>query len=311
MSTLYRGSRAFIYRNARPLDLARWQYHFEGGSKDSVIQALSYYQNDDGGFGHALEADTWNPNSSPMQTWTATEILRDIEFKDAKHPVVRGILHYLEGGSGFDGKFWHNALESNNAYPHAPWWYVAVGAEHNESYEPTACLAGFILRFSQKGSKLYELGCRIVKQACDQLLSGKQENNMGVISCYILLAQYIEEAGETEIVDFEALKKVLLDGVHGAITQKTDAWETSYICKPSEFFKSPDSIFYLSNKAIADFECEFIAQTQLEDGSWNIPWKWSDYPEQWAISENWWKSNRIINNMLYLKGFGKLAQTSD
>jgi hypothetical protein len=79
MNSTYQNARAFIYRNARPLDFARWQYHFEGGGKDAVLTALSAYQNEDGGFGHALEPDSWNPNSVPLQTWTATEILREIK----------------------------------------------------------------------------------------------------------------------------------------------------------------------------------------------------------------------------------------
>lgn len=70
-------ARKFIYRNARPLDLARWQYHFEGGRKENVIEALSAYQNEDGGFGHGLEADFWNPNSSPMATSAAAQYLSE------------------------------------------------------------------------------------------------------------------------------------------------------------------------------------------------------------------------------------------
>jgi hypothetical protein len=42
-------ARTFIYRNARPLDFARWQYQFENGSKEAVLNALSFYQNEDGG----------------------------------------------------------------------------------------------------------------------------------------------------------------------------------------------------------------------------------------------------------------------
>lgn len=41
----------FIYRNARPLDLARWNYLFENGDKENVLKILSSYQNEDGGFG--------------------------------------------------------------------------------------------------------------------------------------------------------------------------------------------------------------------------------------------------------------------
>lgn len=49
-------ARKYMYRNARPLDLARFQYHFESGSKEAVMNVLSYYQNEDGGFGHNI---TW------------------------------------------------------------------------------------------------------------------------------------------------------------------------------------------------------------------------------------------------------------
>ena len=89
-------AKEFIYRNARPLDLARWQYHFENGSKEAVLNTLFYYQNEDGGFAHALEADAWNPNSSPIQTWYATEILREIDFSDANHPIIKNILKSLD-----------------------------------------------------------------------------------------------------------------------------------------------------------------------------------------------------------------------
>ena len=55
MKKLYKKSfdeiRLWIYRNARNLELTLWQYEFENGSKDAVLSALSYYQNDDGGFG--------------------------------------------------------------------------------------------------------------------------------------------------------------------------------------------------------------------------------------------------------------------
>ena len=65
MKSIFEKAKSFIDRHARPLDLARWQYHFENGTRDAVLDALKDYQNDDGGFGHGLEADCLNPNSSP------------------------------------------------------------------------------------------------------------------------------------------------------------------------------------------------------------------------------------------------------
>ncbi len=63
--TTYEKAEKFIYRNARPLELARWQYRFENGSAEHVLRALSAYQNADGGFGHALEADCFSPGFFP------------------------------------------------------------------------------------------------------------------------------------------------------------------------------------------------------------------------------------------------------
>ena len=101
MNTLEK-AKHFIYKNARPLELAIWQYHFENGSQESVLKALSFYQNEDGGFGNGLEADFLNPNSSPIATWAATETLKQIELSDKNHPIVKGILRYLDRGEHFD-----------------------------------------------------------------------------------------------------------------------------------------------------------------------------------------------------------------
>ena len=78
------------------------------------------------------------------------------------------------------------------------------------------------------------------------------------------------------------------------------------MCKPSQFMMSRESMFYPDNREIAEYECEFIKNTQLPDGSWDIPWSWNNFPEEWAISKNWWKGTNIVLNLLYLKGFGAL-----
>jgi len=306
-------TRTFIYRNARPIDLARWQYHFENGLKEAVLTALAAYQNEDGGFGHALEPDAWNPNSTPIQTWTATEILCEIDFTDSKHSVIKGILSYLEKSKDFNGHFWHNTVKSNNDYPHAPWWEAnSVSEETSESvtanqnnYNPTACLAGFSIRFADKSSSLYALACQITKEAFEAYIGKDLLDDMHTAACYVRLWQYCKEVEGFDIIDIFALKEKLMMQVKHSITHNTTEWETGYICKPSQFFNSKDSIFYTDNMNIAEYECEHIIKTQLEDGSWNIPWGWADYPEEWTISKNWWKGNGAILNMLYLIGIGR------
>lgn len=300
-------ARTFIYRNARPLDLARWQYHFEKCSKEAVLTALASYQNEDGGFGHALEPDCWNPNSAPIMTWVATEILREIDFTDSTHAIIQGILHYLENTEDFNSHYWYANIESNTDFPRAPWWGYSDEPKHRcNNYNPTACLAGFIIRFAEKGSELYKLGCKIAKEAYESYISQALFNDMMAGLCYIRLWQYCEEAGVTDVIDLAALKERLQQQVQSSITRNTAEWETGYICKPSQFFNTHDSVFYADNEDIADYECEFIIKSQLEDGSWNITWSWADYPEEWAISKNWWKASGAVLNMLYFKNMGRL-----
>lgn len=299
-------AKVFIYRNARPLDLARWQYHFENGSKEAVLTALAYYQNEDGGFAHALEPDAWNPNSSPIQTWAATEILHEIDFTDSSHPLIIGILTYLESGQDFADSLWYNTIASNNDYPHAPWWHASNGSTHYDSYNPSACLAGFIVRHAAEQSSLYRLGERIVMNAYEYLLSPEWQIEMHLISCYIRMLDYCQEAG-TSAIDTAVLEERLRQAVSASITKDTSAWGVSYITKPSQFFNPKRSVFYEDNKEIADYEADFIVRTQLDDGSWDIPWSWGDYPDAWAISKNWWQGHAIISNLLFLKGMGKLS----
>lgn len=295
----------YIYRHARPLDFARWRYHFEEGSKEEVLRALVHYQNADGGFGHALEADAWNPHSSPIQTWMATDILHEIAFTEGEHPIIQGILRYLGSGSDFLNGFWRNTIESNNDYPHAPWWHTESVSSCHHDYNPTVCLAGFILRYAAPDSTLYRLGREIAGAAVRHLLEGG-ETDMHTISCYIRFMEYLNEAKAADLIEYEALRDKLHSEVAKWITRDTALWEECYVCRPSQFFYTRQSEFYEENRDIADYECAFIQKTQLEDGSWHIPWSWNGYPEEWAVSKNWWKANGIIKNMTYLRGFDRI-----
>lgn len=301
---IFEKTKKFIYQNARPLDFARWQFHFENGSREQILRILAQYQNQDGGFASALEADSWNPNSSPIQTWVATELLKEINFVDKKQPIIQGILRYLDSGENFLQDKWVNTVPSNNDYPAAFWWNY--NEETNKTdYNPTACLAGFALAYADKGGTLWEKSARIAKNAVDACLKFDLLNDMHTVLCYIRLMEYCELAKITNVIDIEALKVKLIKQVKYCLTKNTDEWNKGYICKPSQFINSRNSIFYKENKKLAEYECEFIRKTQQDDGSWEIPWNWNNYPEQWAISKNWWKGNVCIINILYLRGMSE------
>lgn len=315
-SAVFEKARTFMYRNARPLDLARFQYHFENGSKEAVLNALSYYQNEDGGFGHAVEPDCWNPNSTPLHCSTAGEIIRETDCgggkhakdtshsREASHPLIQGLLKWYASGDCFNGKTWEMVVESNNDHPHAPWWHAGSESSCHTDYNGTAQIAGFILLYAKPDSEVYRLGARIANEAMEALESSELTDDH-TCACYVHLLECIVGAGAREKFPCEQLERRLHEAVRERITKDTSQWG-GYVCRPSRFISSRDSVFYPENKELAEYECGHIARTQLADGSWDIPWGWADYPEAWAVSRNWWKGQVILENLLYLKGFGEI-----
>ncbi len=304
-SSLYDEVRNWMYRNARPLDFALWRYHFEGGDREEVLLILGSYQNEDGGFGSALEADSWNPNSAPIQTFHAVEILREINFNDASHPLVQGILKYLASEQDTEGDYWMSNIRSNNDYPHAPWWHMGSASASHDSFNPSAGLAGFALCYGEKDSELYRRCERIARTSVEYLFQS-EGRNMHVLNCFIALAEYCRQAKIKEWFDLDEVTNRLVKLVQETLTRDVELWANSYVCKPSQFFYTPESIFYPGNEELAAYECEFIKNTRKEAGVWEIPWGWTDYPEEWAVSKNWWKGQVALKNMRYLYHFKAL-----
>lgn len=298
--------RRWMYRNARPLDLARWQYYFEGGSAEAVLQALAAYQNEDGGFGHALEADCWNPESAPMQTWTAPCILREVGAPKG-HPVAQGILRYLGSGAHFVDGLWQGAIPSNNDFPHAPWWTFTERSWEDWGYNPTASLTGFILQYDEPGSALYQKGEALAKHAAADFIAGRtKSDDMHEVTVFWELLACCKAAGRTDLFDEKAYEGRLKSAVRALIGNDPSDWTQGYVCTPSRFIRSPQSPFYPGSEGLPEQECDLLIQNRNAHGVWNLTWTWGAYEREFAISENWWKANLVIQNLLFLRAFDRI-----
>lgn len=303
----FKKGREFVYRNARPLDLALWEYYFENGSTENVMEKLAFYQNEDGGFGHALEADVWNPNSIPIGTWKATEILAEIGSVDSKHPIVQGILKYLDCKDGFDSETgqWGNTMPTNNEYPHAIWWeHNGKPADFNPN--PSAALAGFIVAYAEEQSELYQLGCKMVIRCFDYMVENCPIKEEHVIACYIRLYKYLTQSKMTDIVELKKFEECLIQMVDNSLCRDMEKWGKEYVPMPSTFIDSPESFLYNGKQDLIQKECRMIKEQQLDDGSFVVPWSWCTDYREFEVAANWWKSELIIKKFLFLKKFGQL-----
>ena len=305
MLNTYEKSRAWMYRNARPLDLARWQYHFEGGSKQNALEALAAFQNADGGFGHAIEPDVWNPNSSPFASSEAINYLYELDALDSQSPIVQRLLSYFESCSYTAPSGWQVNIESHNDYPHAPWWtYSDESAKpENWHYNPTATIVGFILRTASAESALYQKAFKILDAMLENLSTAQMIEDHEV-ACYVRLYNWL--VGSSLEAKISETKARIQHFVDKGIERDTAKWSTDYVTMPSMYLETAKSAFIAGNEEIIRSEVRHLLESQNTDGSWNILWRWRDYEKEFAVATMWWKGRNMVGNMRFLKSLAQL-----
>lgn len=306
---LYQEVRQWIYRNARQIDLAIWQYTFENGSKEAVLSALAFYQNDDGGFGNTLDPDSWNPNSSPCATLTAINILKDIDFSDLQHPIIQGIFKFLESGTHFSENKWLFSIPSNDNYARGPWWTYSYEINETESTGVSAEIASFILRLADRDSELYKKAILVSENLIHNYKTQDNYGDMGVEG-YIVLFETLQQIREDQL-DYAILTNTLHERVYNAIERDTSKW-ASYGCRPSNLINSPNSIFYKDNEEIIQKELDYLFDTKPQNDVWDITWSWFElnekYPKEFAISENWSKTRKAIDKIKFMINFNVIDE---
>jgi hypothetical protein len=159
---VFRRIRKYVYLYGRHLDVARWRFHFEGGSAEDVAEALAFYQNEDGGFGHGIELDCQNPNSQPVQFfWGANEILAEIGADAPGGPMMKRFIKYIETCPDITERGIRFVIPSNNDYP-CNFWYL-----YDPDKTPAECNinsgVGFVFEHFAPDAAIYQKARRIVE----------------------------------------------------------------------------------------------------------------------------------------------------
>ena len=303
----FRQIESWILRNGRPLEAARYAMRFQGEGPGRFLALLRLYQNADGGFGHALEPDGWNPHSTPYGTLSALNLLREAGVSDYAHPLYQGALAYLASGDGFEDGCWLFSMPSSNDYPHAPWWGYDPALNQAESLGLSAALAAFALSACTAGEPLYQTALAIAQRAYERLMSGASPGVMG-IDGFMALRPHWQALSIAP--DLSAVDGVLHAMVNAAIVRDAALWE-QYVPRPSAAIQSPDSPFYAENRADLEKELDYLIATLPKgDDVWPINWCWFQegerYPKAFAISESWWKAWKAIENLCLLRAFGRI-----
>ena len=286
----------YILQNARPLDLAVCKYFFKNESNQAVIDELSKFQNADGGFGNALEPDFFNPNSSPIATNDAIITLCRVNALDRNSDIVKGIVRYLESHNSFDEDKmrWLFAIDSNKDYPHAIWWEKK--GDGISKFNPSISLASFMVCYGNR-TPLYE---EIIKEGLDFLENGEEISGDDV-NCYLLAYELLTKNSINDAVDLNVFKGFLCKAIENCICKDTSKYGVEYVPMPSVIFAGTYLDFITPEiKPLITAEKDILGKLQMEDGGFNITWKWyTPYPDEYKQARAWWRPRITIEKLLF------------
>jgi hypothetical protein len=297
----WESARSFLYTHARPLEQKLFSYHFENGSRDEAVKELSFFQNDDGGFGNSLEPDFRLQVSSPMATTAALQIAKELDLgKD--HPIIMKALTYLEGVYDHNLKTWHAVPPEVNDVPHAPWWHFDTEKGYSGVQttwaNPNAEIVGYFY--------LYDFTVPSMEQWINKALAELEKLPMPIemhdFLCYSRLLQCLPEQSDVRQHIYTSLSKSL----HQTVCKDPAKWN-EYVAKPLGAAPFPSSPFY--EELMGDVALQLMAEidSQHIEGYWQPAWSWfGQYEDTWKSAEIEWRGILTLATLRSLEAFGKI-----
>jgi hypothetical protein len=285
-------AKSFLYKNGRLLDRRRYEYYFEEGSKEAVIDALRAYQNRDGGFGNALEPDIRCPHSQPVPTEMALAIMDEVD--GFALDLLEGIIRYLRNITLQDGGI-PFVFRNAGGYPHAPWW--GTDQDDRPSINPIGRIIGLLCKQNIK-TEFYKEEWFLKNVAYIwRVFEQEKPNGYHDGIQWITFLQHTheqEKAGAYWPVIDEWLR---LPG-----TIERDPQTEGYIHKVLDWAPVRDSYAnkFFSNADLQNHLQALVGQQQ-EDGGWPINW-----PPVSLGGEVEWRGWVTVERLKTLKSYGIL-----
>jgi hypothetical protein len=292
----------FVLNYARPIDKSLYLYLFENLNIDDVGQELIKYQNEDGGFGKAIEPDFRLPDSSPMATTIGLQYARELQLPQT-HPIIINAVKYLLKTYNKKQRRWFSVPEEVNNYPHAPWWHVNeetknAGVESNWA-NPNAEIVGYLVQYSDLvPSDFLE---EVLEIALLKFVEDVQKMEMHDLLCYIKLFEVLpEDHTRTHI-------KALVNRVKEIVQTTKEAWE-NYGPKPLTFAPSPHSLLYPYLKEEIQLNLQYEIEQLNENGYCEPNWAWGQFEKAWLTAKEEWKGSLTVKTIKILDDYGQVQR---
>ncbi len=299
-------ARRFVKTQARPLDRVTFEYRFEAASVEDVLAELAHFQNDDGGFGRALEPDMRTPSSSALATEIGLRVLEESECP-AEHQMVVRAIQFLLATFDRQAGVWRVVPPDANAHPHAGWWHDEDGSLARTFDDflviPRAGLVGLLHHYSTlvPGDWLADLTERTVtaiETMPDNLFGGGGDG-----------LRYALNLAQTDALPSsfkERLIPRLRDLTLTAVSRDPQKW-TGYCAPPLKIAPSPQSLVVDLLGEDLQTHLDYQIEHQAPDGAWDPVWTWGDsYPDVWEQAKQEWRGHLTLETLTTLRAFGRI-----
>jgi hypothetical protein len=287
MKTSFEAGSNFIWKNARLLERAIFEYKFFSGPSSRILDILSAYQNDDGGFGHALEPDVRCPESQPLFVEFALRTLYDCNLHNPE--IAYRVCEFLSRHADLENGV-SLVFPSSRQYPRA----AHMDSQYTEqpSMERLVSLVGL--------SHWQGVSHPWLTQAVESCISfiGKTRftDAHTILNAFCL----VESLSYQHQVDY--LFNKLAEDLMKAAFFNLDEQVKTYGLTPLTFAPIPDSY---CRRIFTDTQLEAhlseLVEQQEPDGGWSIRW---DPPGEMSRLE--WRGYKTVMALSTLYAYGKL-----
>jgi hypothetical protein len=285
----------WIYKNARPLEAAKWNLLWGKGSTDDLLNEMLKYQNSDGGFGNGFESDILIPQSSAIAS--AEAIFTAFDFGlDMKANWFENLLNYFMKTKQDTPSYWEALPRQIEDYPRPPWWNYTPDTKFTPN--PCAVIAAAMLLSYDIEKKAF--GNEIAKKCISLLISDEVMWDHDIY-CVQKLFIILEKVG-SELMDKET-RTAMNRRILSRVSYNPDEW-MNYVAQPFDFVASPESPWYSLLKDSMPVNVRFLLDNINDEGIWPPNFSWGvDTIEAKTATRNW-KGYLAVKRVKLLKAFG-------
>jgi hypothetical protein len=290
MDNVFAAGDRFLLNQARLLDRRLFATVFLGQPGIHVIDALRGYQNDDGGFGHAIEPDVRCPASLPIDVETA--FLAIVTAGTTDEIMITRACDFLAATAkrvGAAGAV-PPAFEVIEQFPRAAHWSEWT---YKPALNPTAGLAGLLYRLGFD----HPWRAEATEYCWDQLAVDGTVGDAHTLSEVLIFLAHVPDRDRA---DRQARK--IAAGFDDIAMLHLDPDAQGYGLTPLQLAPEPGSRWRsLFSDGQISGHLDRLLKSQQEDGGWPITW---EPPSEAAALE--WRGIVTLQALRTLVAYGRI-----